>query len=89
MRVIQVWFQNRRAKDKRMRKDDHDSVTTPTATTSPSGESPEASFGDLSAGNQSFGDLSGTNQSFDLDENATSNTFQGQVQTQGELELVS
>ena len=34
MRVIQVWFQNRRAKDKRMKKEDQQGTTSPTTPTS-------------------------------------------------------
>jgi len=72
MRVVQVWFQNRRAKDKRTRKDDE--LQTPT--------SPTDDIGDKSLGSI---DYVTPNQSYQMDDGDRSSnaSFQGQVQTQG------
>ena len=69
IRVVQVWFQNRRAKDKRMRKDDD--VQTPTT---PIDESPNKSHCSIDCGLP--------NQSFQMDGDQC-NTYQTQVQTEG------
>ena len=80
IRVVQVWFQNRRAKDKRMKKDDD--AQTPTT---PIDDSPNKSHCSIDCGlpNQSF--------QMDGDECCTPNTYQTQVQTEGmrELSLIS
>jgi len=69
---VQVWFQNRRAKDKRTRKDDE--LQTPT--------SPTDDIGDKSLGSI---DYVTPNQSYQMDDGDRSSnaSFQGQVQTQG------
>lgn len=76
IRVVQVWFQNRRAKDKRMKKDDD--AQTPTT---PIDDSPNKSHCSIDCGlpNQSF--------QMDGDQCCTPNTYQTQVQTEGMREL--
>ena len=69
IRVVQVWFQNRRAKDKRIRKDDD--AQTPTT---PIDESPNKSHCSIDCGLP--------NQSFQMDGDQC-NTYQTQVQTEG------
>lgn len=58
MRVIQVWFQNRRAKDKRMKKEEEQTHGGGISPTTPTPGDEVRSLGDNSTGSFSLGDSS-------------------------------
>lgn len=74
MRVIQVWFQNRRAKDKRMKKEEEQQGATSPTTPTPGDEH-----------GKSLGDLG---HSFEIQEDSDTATSFQQLQPQG-LEMSS
>ena len=69
MRVIQVWFQNRRAKDKRMKKEEEQQGATSPTTPTPGDEH-----------GKSLGDLG---HSFEIQEDSDTPTSFQQLQPQG------